>query len=78
MDQNEMAELFSKLLKQLEISNNALATHSDALVENAQTMRNLEKVCSALGSVLAQGLSANANGALLKEALGIFGRFIAK
>ena len=80
-----MATLFSMILEQLElvnknigILNNTLATHSDALAENTQTTRNMEKVNSALGSVLAQGLSANATGNIVKEALAIFGKHVFK
>lgn len=85
MDQNEMAALFSKILEQLELSNKnmgilnqTLVNHSDSLGRNTTTMENLEKVNSALGSVLAPGLSANATGNIVKEALSLFGKHLLK
>lgn len=77
--------MFSEVLKQLEEANknmailvNALAKHSDTILQNSEISENLKKVNINLGTVMSQGLSANANVQALDKAAGFFLRLLGK
>jgi len=85
MDNNEMAQLFSNSLKQLEalnknteILNITLIKLDDSIAHSNEINENLKKVNATLGSVMAQGLSGKLNMEAVDKVVGYLARFLGK
>jgi hypothetical protein len=83
MNDKEMSELFTGVFTELkELNKNLfelkqeLVKNSDLTHQNNILMNELKKIEINLGAVMAQGLSANANGALIERLAGFFIRNI--